>query len=263
MRTGAIFWGFVLIIIGGLLLLQNLGYLENVDLWGLIWSIAFIAFGIWVLLGAVLKPSGKVQNISVPLEGAARAVVKLNRGIGKLTMAAGAPSGDLLSGEIRDEIKLKVSRSGDNVEVKCSQSSDGFLYWFSSSNLRWDVYLNPEIPLTLKIESGIGQSNLDLSGLSVEALKVNPGVGETNLTLPSQAGFTQVNVEGGVGAVNVRIPGGVGARIRVQQGLGAVNVDRARFPRSGNYYVSADYNTAANKVDLDVQTGVGAISITG
>ena len=45
-------------------------------------------------------------------------------------------------------------------------------------------------------------------------------------------------------------------------GLSTVNVDQNRFPRvSDNLYRSPDYDTATNKVDLSIETGVTTIQI--
>jgi hypothetical protein len=38
-------------------------------------------------------------------------------------------------------------------------------------------------------------------------------------------------------------------------------VDSQRFPMMGDAYQSADYNEAQNKLDLDLETGVGSVDI--
>jgi hypothetical protein len=40
-----------------------------------------------------------------------------------------------------------------------------------------------------------------------------------------------------------------------------MNVDRSRFPQNGNIYQSPDYATAANRLDIQVETGVGSVDI--
>jgi hypothetical protein len=61
--------------------------------------------------------------------------------------------------------------------------------------------------------------------------------------------------------VTVRVPSGVAARIRIRGGLAGIKVDQNRFPRMGDTYQSADYDTAPNKVDVDIETGVGSVEI--
>jgi hypothetical protein len=53
----------------------------------------------------------------------------------------------------------------------------------------------------------------------------------------------------------------VAARIFVKSGLSGITVDQARFNRIGENYESPDYATAANKMEINVETGVGSVDI--
>jgi hypothetical protein len=53
----------------------------------------------------------------------------------------------------------------------------------------------------------------------------------------------------------------VAADIRVESGLADINIDQTRFPRTGKHYISPDYETAANKIDLRLETGVSSVKI--
>ena len=59
----------------------------------------------------------------------------------------------------------------------------------------------------------------------------------------------------------MNVPAGVAARIRSRMALGSSDVDEARFPRTSNGYESPDFATATNRVDIDVQGGVGSVRI--
>ena len=43
--------------------------------------------------------------------------------------------------------------------------------------------------------------------------------------------------------------------------IGSNQIDETRFPRVGDMYQSADYDSATNRVDLDVQGGVGSLRV--
>ena len=45
------------------------------------------------------------------------------------------------------------------------------------------------------------------------------------------------------------------------QGIGSTRVDVSRFPRAGEVYQSADYATATNKIDIDLDGGIGSINV--
>ena len=70
-------------------------------------------------------------------------------------------------------------------------------------------------------------------------------------------------MNGGAASVHVEIPDGVAAQIRVRGGLSTFNIDQTRFPLvSDGLYRSADYATAQNRVDLDIETGLTSIEIS-
>jgi hypothetical protein len=89
------------------------------------------------------------------------------------------------------------------------------------------------------------------------------GASETRVLLPRAAGATRVRAEAGAASLILEVPAGVAARIRTRMALGNSRVDEARFPRVGDGYESPDYATAVNRIDVDVQGGVGSVRIVG
>lgn len=83
------------------------------------------------------------------------------------------------------------------------------------------------------------------------------------MRLPRNAGSTDVKAETGAASLTMTVPVGVAARIRSRMALGSSDVDEARFPRTSNGYESPDFGTATNRVDIDVQGGVGSVRILG
>jgi len=111
----------------------------------------------------------------------------------------------------------------------------------------------------LTIDAGVGEGTIDLTQLKVTDLDLKTGVGTTTLTLPRQ-GQVQAHVSGGVGNTTIRIPAGVAVRIALDAGVGSVDV-LGNYQRHGSTYISPDFDTAANRVDLTASSGVGAITI--
>ena len=81
MRSGTLFWGSVLILLGVLMLL---GWMEY------FWPIILIVVGGWVLAGAFLRTTSKSESVSVDLQGAHEVALKLNHGAGRLNVTGGA-----------------------------------------------------------------------------------------------------------------------------------------------------------------------------
>ena len=50
-------------------------------------------------------------------------------------------------------------------------------------------------------------------------------------------------------------------KIRANKLLSSLNVDESRFNRSGDNWVSDNYATAPNKIDLRIDTVLGTINV--
>lgn len=264
MRRGSLFWGVILILIGALLLLGNF---LDVKVWNLIWPLFLIVLGLWVLWGVVVGPrSVETREVAIPLEGAGQARVLIRHGAGRLHVNASAGSGELVAGTFSGGLDYRVRRDRDMLDVEMRVPS-GFPHfampwtWGRGRMLDWSFGLNGEIPLSLDLETGASDTRLDLADLRVTDLRLQTGASATDLTMPANAGHTRVEIRAGAASVTIRVPSGVAARIRVGGGLTGITVDQSRFPRMGDVYQSPDYDTAPNKVDVDVETGVGSIDV--
>ena len=125
----------------------------------------------------------------------------------------------------------------------------------------WSLGLNGAIPLSLEFKTGASEARLDFSGLRVTDLRLETGASDTRLTLPAEAGQTRVRLQAGAASVEVQVPEGVAARVKIRGGLYSANVDIARFPKSGEANQSPDYETAHNRVDLEIETGAGSVKV--
>jgi hypothetical protein len=56
------------------------------------------------------------------------------------------------------------------------------------------------------------------------------------------------------------VPEGTGLRVRVSQGVGSNNVPSS-YTHTGDVYTSPGYDTAANRVDMEVTGGVGSLTV--
>ncbi|MBE3118501.1 MAG: hypothetical protein IMZ50_07080 [Candidatus Atribacteria bacterium] len=259
-RRGNLFWGSVLIVLAGLLLLKQMGVIVG-DIFGYFWPLLIIAFGVWLIVGFFARNQPvEGEQVSIPLEGAASAYVKLDHGAGRLTLRSGAGSGEIVNGTFGNGLSYKSHVEGGRMEVKLRTSQQAWAWWPGES-LDWDIRLNRDIPLSLKIDSGASASILDLSDLKVTDLDIDTGASSTELTLPANAGNTHVDIDTGASSLKVSILSGVAASIRVKSGIASVNVN-PRFSRlDGGLYQSTDYSTAANRVDMTIDAGVGSIEV--
>ena len=278
-----------LILVGGLMLVANIGWLSWGALFGVLnlWPVALIAIGADILLGgkyrlgiviaalavAALVYTGatplspqaaRTETIEQVLGGAQRASVTISSGVSELRLRATEREDVLIEGTVQarrgERIVQRTDLSGSSAmfEVTSEQVRQGF-FTFESGLRLWDLRVSAEVPLELNINTGVGRSDLNLSNLQLTDLNIDTGVGETVLSLPD-GGIYNASLSTGVGAATIRLPEGVAARVSVDRGVGSVDV-RGNFLKDDDTYTSPDYATAAHKVDLKVSSGVGAVTI--
>lgn len=259
MRRGSIFWGLVLIVVAGLLLLKQFEIIT--DFFGYLWVFILLLVGVWLIVSALTRGThSPAEHVTVSLAGAPKARLKLDHGAGRLNLHAGAAPGNLLDAECSPGTLVKTVIEGDLQKVKVKSASD-FWVWAPGESRDWDLALAKDVPLILDIDSGANTSVLDLRDLQVTELDLDTGASTTDITLPAAAGLTRVKVDAGAATVRIAIPQGVAAQIRVESGMASINVD-SRFPKVGNnLYLSPDYASAANRADISIETGMASVEI--
>jgi hypothetical protein len=253
--TGPIAWA----VIGVGLLLSTTGNLGQgpIETIGELWPWLAVGLGAWYLLGAFIRGGpGPKESLALSLEGAQEAAVRIRFGAGELMTQAAAP-GQLVDGVFTGGVADRRTGPG---RVELEQDTSHGWPWLDR-RFSWTVGLTAEVPLDLRVDAGASRNVLDLRNLRVRSLELHTGASDTRIVLPKAAGGTSVRADTGAAALTIEVPEGVAARIRTRVVLGSVQVDETRFPRVEGGYESPDYATAANRVDIEVQGGVGSLRV--
>jgi hypothetical protein len=264
MRKDTLFLGSLLTLLGILFLLDNVGLLGGLDVWGLFWPFFLIFLGILILLNFLIHPTTDVKQLKIPVGDAERAKIQFDHGAGRLNVRAGGNQDELILGSFGGGVEFShdIAEGQANIRLKMPQRWFPFL-WIPglSSSTMWNVKLKQDYPLIMTFNTGAGETNLDLSDLKVQKVVIKTGASSTKIRLPNNAGYTSLHIESGVASVDVHIPENVAARIKTDIGLASVNINRSRFPKRGNVYISDDYDSSENKVDINISSGISSISI--
>ena len=268
MNKRGIFWGGVLILVGLLILLDTLGVFEplGISLWGLILPTLLILCGIWLIWSIVNRQKySPSEQVTIPDDGIQRAELVINHGAGRIFISADPKQTNLIEGTFDGGVEQDVQSSSGTLMIKLAIVSDYFwkfpAIWNPNRSLDWKMRLKPSARYELVLQTGASDSRIDLTDLLVDSVSIKTGASATELTLPQAAGFTDVKVKSGASSLAIKIPGNVAARIRTAGGMMDLSIDRSRFPRSGGYYQSNDFDLADNKADLEIETGVGSVKI--
>lgn len=264
MRRNNLFWGLIVLLAGVLLLLNTLGLLKF-NFWPVFWAFFLILAGLWFLMGPRLfRREITEEQISIPLEGASEADIRINHGAGRLVIHSASLPSDLLTGKVSGGVEPGITRSGTRLSVDLSMKSANVIGPFPGIEFKgfnWDLSLNRDLPLRLNLSTGAGETTLDLSDTMVKELHIETGASSTQVTLPARAGITRVIAKAGMASLNFTVPQGVAARISTSIGLAGSKIDTVRFPQMGDVYQSPDFDSAANRVEIEVEAGMGSIDI--
>jgi len=264
MRRNGLFWGIIIIVIGFLFLLDNLKLLP-VSAWALIWPAFLIIIGLWLLFGRAIFRGNQPENkLAIPLEQASQADIRINHGAGRLSIAALPNSDQFLTGDFIGGVDNEITREGTRISARLSTPSEIFwgIPWMGMSDgFSWQINLNPEVALDLTLKTGASENKLNLTDLKVTNLNLDTGASSTSIYLPAHSGYTKANVHAGAASVDIIFPQNVAGRVRIQSGLAGININNARFPQNGSFYQSPGFDSAEDKVEMYIETGVGRISI--
>ena len=295
-RYPSVVWPVILITAGVLFLLSNFGYLDLdfSELWRL-WPLLLVLFGldiivgrrsvigniivllitIAVVVGAVLfliaspgllglSPASAVDHIAEPLAGLAQADLKVNFAAGQLNITRLTDSQSLIEADLElatsREPAWTIDRQDDRAEMLLRYvRGDWIENWNWHGGDRWSLRLSPEVALSLDVDVGAGGATISLIGLNVQDLKVESGAGQTTIIFPQEGDFSG-QISGGVGALVLEIPVEMAARLRIDRGVSALDIS-SRFTKENDVYRTDDWETNPNRVDLDVDVGVGLLTI--
>lgn len=297
-RRGGIIGPLLLIGLGIIFLLNNLGFLE----WGVeetllrLWPVLLIALGLDLLLprrsaiGAVislmvilaaivgalflvsLRSGGdlapKAEQVSLPLGMTKEAHVLIEPGVGVIRIDALQDSNLLLAGALGlsrgQSVEREVSRRDGLTKIRL-RSMGGWLWPAFDSDAdsgagggEWRLGIHPQPRLHLELRLGAGDLALDLSELSVQALHAEVGIGKTVVQLPTARDFN-ASLKGGVGTMEVIVPRGLAIQIQVSAGLSSARLEG--FSKEGDSYFSLGAQRAEEVAHLRLHQAIGGLIV--
>jgi len=225
----------------------------------------FISFIATVTLLTSCETAANVirQTRTVRAGQAQEADVRIVMGAGKLMVEGGART--LMEGEFETsyaewdpEITYTIDGHVGDLSIEQPPMRGGI----RTENIanEWAIRLNDEIPMDLSIELGAGQSEVDLTGMSLTDLDIRVGAAEITLDLRGNWNKDlKVRMEGGVGKLLILLPSRVGVRAEVRGGIGAI--ETLGLEQKGSRWYNDAYDESDVVLDLDVEGGIGEIRL--
>jgi DNA-binding MarR family transcriptional regulator len=127
-----------------------------------------------------------------------------------------------------------------------------------------DLALNATIPWHIVIQGGASEVVAELGKLHLAELKVKGGLSTIRLELPEPSGTVPIRISGGASEIIVRRPAGIATRAYLKGWASEFVFDDQHFSDVGNNVrlQSPDYETAANRYDIEVASSASMVTIT-
>ncbi|MBN2466326.1 hypothetical protein JXD38_11965 [candidate division WOR-3 bacterium] len=229
-----------------------------------------VVFAVLILtLAGCYVPSPKLgksetlqQNIG--LAGAETVRASISIGVGKLKLAGGADS--LLDARFeynipdwKPAVTYSVTDSLGRLVVEQPSRVVGAT-WPGNVRYDWDLKLNPNVPLELEIDMGVGKTDVDLRGLDVRRFALEAGVGEGSVDLSGpRTSDLDATIEAGVGRLTLILPADVGVRVKAEGGLGHVSANGLKS--QDDAWVNDAWGKTKASLRVRVEGGIGEVEM--
>ncbi len=139
-------------------------------------------------------------------------------------------------------------------------SQQGHTQFVTHSDNTWNLKVDDNTPLELKVDVGAGRGEFHLAKVDLTRLELNIGAGQVMVDLTGErAKDLQATIHGGVGQATVRLPRNIGVIATVHGGLGSI--DTHGLQKEDGDYVNAAYGKSPNTIHLTVEGGIGQIRL--
>ncbi len=288
-------WGILLVFVGTILLLQTLDVLPW-GLWGTLWrfwpvliiivgvGILLRRYNVWLVSLLVLAILGACLGIAIWQQGTFPLSEITTRSYSKslgnleyiqieMDFTAGSAiidslpssSANLIEADFtvkngQESMKVTFQREDNQGKLSLNTEQHNQQIW-RETGIKWTVNLTRNIPLTINVRSAASNLNFDLDKLKVVELRLDIDAGNCQVTMPSSAGITRAYIEVDATNLEVIIPKGVAAKIWADADLTAFYVDTSRFSKRGDYYISQDFESAENQVEIVIDCDVSRVQV--
>lgn len=296
MKSGKLFWGLLLLTIGGLVLSTKYDLIMSDfsfvwDIWPLLfifWGamviakntlfrpiisavfgvfVAVLIFGLFYNLFSAFDfeytPDGNITDkfIEEYNPQVTKAFLTVNTGAAMINIHDN--SDQLLDGYSSGSLgeyyySSNVDDSVAWMKLELENKHFNFIRRKIKNYLELNLNSNPVWDLELNI--GATKSKLDLSELKISDLSISTGASTTTVRLGDKYELTNIRSEMGVGTLNFEIPSNSGCSLSGDMVLTSKDIDG--FVKKGsNRYETENYDSAENIINIRVDSGVSSINI--
>lgn len=156
------------------------------------------------------------------------------------------------------ELKEIFNSNGTEAHAKLEPKHDN--NWFVAGR-SLDISIARQPALELMLDSGASQSELDLTELNLESLKVDGGASNLTVTLGTKSPRQTLRFDGGASTLHIRVPTSAALKLSKDGGLTTDNFGSLGLTEHNSTFTSADFDTASTQITVKFDGGVSTINI--
>ncbi len=295
MKSKNVLWGLILILVGMLFILRNLGLVEFnwYNIWQM-WPVLLVLWGVSVLpvkedlkvilmvvvLGlstwlaldtnvswtnnnweeTTVKAFHSSQSFSIPADDS----------IKKVHLELDAAAGTFVIKNTSDSL-LEFSKNGwggnydyivsetlTNADIQIHRSKRNINFYKTSHQIY--LKLNPQPVWNIDLDVGAALVKFDLKKFKVSEVTIDGGAASFNLTLGERYPSTDVTIDAGASSFKIRIPKNSGCDMQISSFLSGKNFQGFKKIESGHYR-TPNYDTAQNKININIDAAISNYTV--
>ena len=278
--------GTILIILGILFLLANLGYISFDMLFGIfdLWPLLFVIAGIniifnkkpiivlitWIMFFIILILYGTFYGgINTDIDFSTRFTKPAETSYGELNLDIGAAK---INVDSEKDNLLEVNARGIKLDYDdiYKNNNETAIFNFANKNYNPIIFstksnnynfgLNENVIWDLDLNLGAISGTLNLENIATESVALNMGAGNLNIVLGNKYDRSNIRIDSGASNINIIVPKDAGVKINLDSSLSKINIDDLNLIRLGDYYVSPDYEKKDVMLEFHISMGVGRVN---
>lgn len=157
-----------------------------------------------------------------------------------------------------------VNYKDDNKKAKIKLKAPDFKDIFNKDNIKnidSNLYLNEDILWDINLNLGVADTEIDISNLQVEDLKLNGGAGDFKLIIGERQEEIEIDINAGASNIDIYVPENSGVKVKSTNVLSSFQINGIEMVKDNKHYVTENFDDAENKIKIDVKMGAGNITI--
>ncbi len=155
------------------------------------------------------------------------------------------------------QYEKEIMKNGSTTEIYITLE-DGRFRSGTNKNRAY-IKLNPEPVWEMKMDVGAADFVADLREFMIGKIDIDGGASSIKLKIGEKQNETNIDIESGASAVKIYIPESAGCEVVSNTVLSDLDLDG--FIKDGNNYRTANFNTAKQKIYIQLDAAVSALNV--